>query len=54
MTGAGVGISAPRVGGSHRVTGAQRFAADIVIEDVLHVALVHLDCGHAALGENAT
>ena len=31
------------------MTGAQRFAADIVIEDVLHIALVHLDCGHAAI-----
>ncbi len=51
MSEAGLGISAPRVGGSDRVTGAQRFAADIAIEDVLHVALVHLDCGHAAIEE---
>lgn len=51
MTGAGLGISAPRVGGTDRVTGAQRFVADIAIEDVLHVALVHLDCGHAAIEE---
>lgn len=41
--------SVPRVGGSDRVTGAQRFTADIAIEDVLHVALVHLDCGRAAI-----
>jgi len=41
--------SAPRVGGSDRATGAQRFTADIAIEDVLHVALVHLDLGRAAI-----
>lgn len=45
----GVGTSVPRVGGSDRVTGTQRFTADITIEDVLHVALVHLDCGRAAI-----
>jgi CO/xanthine dehydrogenase Mo-binding subunit len=44
-----VGQSVPRVGGSSRVTGAQRFTADISIDDVLHVALVSLDCGHAAI-----
>ncbi len=45
----GAGASAPRVGGPDRVTGAQRFTADIAIEDVLHVALVQLDCGRAAI-----
>jgi CO/xanthine dehydrogenase Mo-binding subunit len=49
VTDLGVGNSAPRVGGVDRVTGAQRFAADIAIEDVLHVALVSLDCGRAAV-----
>jgi CO/xanthine dehydrogenase Mo-binding subunit len=29
--------------------GAQRFTADIAVEDALHVALVHLDCGRAAI-----
>jgi CO/xanthine dehydrogenase Mo-binding subunit len=49
MTDRGVGASAPRVGGSDRLTGAQRFTADITIEDVLHVALVSVDCGRAAI-----
>jgi CO/xanthine dehydrogenase Mo-binding subunit len=33
------------------VTGAQRFTADISIEDALHVALVKLDCGRASIGD---
>jgi CO/xanthine dehydrogenase Mo-binding subunit len=37
------------VGGVDRVTGAQRFTADIALEDQLHVALVKLDCGHASI-----
>ncbi len=41
--------SAPRVGGSDRVTGAQRFAADLPLDDTLHVALVTVDCGHASI-----
>jgi CO/xanthine dehydrogenase Mo-binding subunit len=41
--------SPPRVGGIDRVTGEQRFTADIALEDVLHVALVKLDCGHASI-----
>lgn len=45
----GIGTSALRVGGRDRVTGMQRFTADIAIEDVLHVALVHLDCGRASI-----
>ena len=49
MTERGVGTSAPRVGGFDRVTGTQMFTADITHEDLLHVALVHLDCGHAAI-----
>ncbi len=49
MSDPGADRSPPRVGGSDRATGAQRFTADIAIEDVLHVALVHLDLGHAAI-----
>ncbi|HEX6298937.1 MAG TPA: xanthine dehydrogenase family protein molybdopterin-binding subunit [Acidimicrobiia bacterium] len=49
MSEQGLGISAPRVGGPDRVTGAQLFAADLAVEDVLHVALVHLECGRAAI-----
>jgi CO/xanthine dehydrogenase Mo-binding subunit len=49
MSERGVGISAPRVGGFDRVTGAQRFVADLAVEDMLHVALVHLDCGRAGI-----
>ncbi len=44
-----IGGNVPRVGGADRVTGAQRFAADIAVEDLLHVALVTLDCGRAAI-----
>lgn len=51
MSERGVGTSAKRVGGGDRVTGAQRFTADIALDDVVHVALVHLDCGHAAIEE---
>ena len=43
------GRSVARVGGIERVTGAQRFTADIAVEDLLHVALVHLDCGRAGI-----
>ena len=44
-----VGRSARRVGGMERVTGAQHYAADIRLDNVLHVKLVHLDCGHARI-----
>ena len=44
-----IGRSIPRVGGVERVTGAQRFAADIRLENVLHVKLVHLNCARARL-----
>lgn len=49
MSDPGSGTSARRVGGADRVTGAQRFTADIALGDVLHVALVRLDCGRAAI-----
>lgn len=38
-----------RVGGLDRVTGAQRFTADVAIEDVLQAALVTIDAGHARI-----
>jgi CO/xanthine dehydrogenase Mo-binding subunit len=44
-----VGGGVIRVGGADRVTGAQRFAGDIAVEDLLHVALVRLDCGRAVI-----
>jgi CO/xanthine dehydrogenase Mo-binding subunit len=44
-----IGRSIPRVGGVERVTGAQRYAADIRLENVLHVKLVHLDCARARI-----
>jgi len=50
MSDPGVGTSVRRVGGAERVTGAQRFTADIPMEDLLHVALVRLDTGHASIG----
>lgn len=49
MSERGLGTSARRVGGVDRVTGAQQFTADVTIDDVLHVALVSLDCGRAAI-----
>lgn len=44
-----IGQSWRRVGGIERVTGAQRFVADIHLPDMLHVALVHLDCARARI-----
>lgn len=44
-----IGASLTRVGGHERVTGAQRYAADLCLENALHVKLVHLDCGHARI-----
>jgi len=38
-----------RVGGAARVTGGQRFVADIGLDGMLHVKLVHLDCGRARI-----
>jgi CO/xanthine dehydrogenase Mo-binding subunit len=37
------------VGGVERVTGAQQYAADLRFENVLHLKLVHLNCGHARI-----
>ncbi len=44
-----IGTSTPRSGGYERVTGTQRFLADIPIADVLHVKLVTLDCARARI-----
>jgi CO/xanthine dehydrogenase Mo-binding subunit len=45
-----VGESPDRAGGLGRVTGSQRYAADIRLEDVLHVKLVTLPCARARIG----
>ena len=44
-----IGRSVPRVGGYERVTGAQRFVGDVVLESMAHVKLVTLDCARARL-----
>jgi CO/xanthine dehydrogenase Mo-binding subunit len=52
--GAAVGVRARRVGGVERVTGRQRFAADMRLEKMLHVKLVSVGCAHAKLLEIST
>jgi CO/xanthine dehydrogenase Mo-binding subunit len=42
-------IVLPRVGAVERVTGRQQYAADIQLDNVLHVALVTLDCARARI-----
>ncbi len=44
-----IGASERRFGGRGRVTGDQQFIADIRLESMLHVKLVHLDYGHARI-----
>ena len=44
-----IGRSAKRVGGVERVTGAQQYAADIRLDNVLHVKLIHLNCARAKI-----
>src|SRR5688572_5787074 len=44
-----VGSSLPRVGGIERVTGTQRYGADLRLEHALQVKLVHLDCARARI-----
>ncbi len=41
--------SLPRIGAIDRVTGAQQYAADIRLENTLHVKLVTIDCAHARI-----
>jgi CO/xanthine dehydrogenase Mo-binding subunit len=49
MTAEPVGAPERRFGGRARVTGDQQFIADIRMSQMLHVKLVHLDCGHARI-----
>src|SRR4051812_39694596 len=49
MEGGWIGRSGARGGGIGRVTRAQRYSADIPLQDVLHVKLVHLDCARARI-----
>ena len=44
-----IGSSLSRVGGVERVTGAQKYAADIRLENELHAALVSVPCAHARI-----
>lgn len=44
-----IGASERRHGGRARVTGGQQFIGDIRLESMLHVKLVHIDCGHARI-----
>ena len=44
-----IGASERRAGGVARATGDQQFIADIRLDQMLHVKLVHLDCGHARI-----
>ena len=44
-----IGTSVERVGGYERVTGTQRYGADLHFDNVLHLKLVHLNCGHARI-----
>jgi CO/xanthine dehydrogenase Mo-binding subunit len=44
-----IGSSEQRVGGYGRVTGEQKYVADLRLEDVLHVKLVHIDRAHARI-----
>ena len=44
-----IGRSMARVGGVDRVTGAQLYVADIHVDNVLHVKLVHLNCARARI-----
>jgi len=44
-----IGRSVPRVGGVDRVTGAQQYVADIRLDSVLHVKLVHVKCARARI-----
>jgi len=44
-----IGAPAQRLGGIDRVTGHQRYVADLPIADTLHAKLIALDCAHARI-----
>ncbi len=44
-----IGVSERRLGGQARVTGEQKFVADLQLENMLHVKLVRLDCARARI-----
>src|SRR5689334_3239728 len=44
-----IGRSVQRVGGVDRVTGAQQYAADLHLDNVLHVKLVSLNCARGLI-----
>ena len=44
-----IGVSLPRLGAIERVTGTQQYAADIRLDNALHVKLVSLACAHARI-----
>jgi xanthine dehydrogenase molybdopterin-binding subunit B len=44
-----IGSSLPRLGAIERVTGAQQYAADVRLDNTLHVKLVSVDCAHARI-----
>jgi CO/xanthine dehydrogenase Mo-binding subunit len=54
MTRGTIGESYERAGGRERVTGAQRYAADLSFDRVLHVKLVHLPAARAAIRQIRT
>jgi CO/xanthine dehydrogenase Mo-binding subunit len=45
----GIGYNVERVGGVERVTGAQKYTADLHMEHVLHVKMVYVDCARARI-----
>jgi CO/xanthine dehydrogenase Mo-binding subunit len=49
VTASQIGVSARRVGGADRVTGAQQFVGDVRLDNMLHVKLVTLDCARARI-----
>ena len=44
-----IGSSIPRLGAIERATGAQQYAADVRLDNMLHVKLVSVDCAHARI-----
>src|SRR5512144_534633 len=46
---AAIGQSVERVGGVDRVTGAQKYTADLRMDRVLQVKLISVDCAHARI-----